>query len=737
MERSTAPDMPQLRSLRLKLILAIVPIAVLAIAALTLIAINTADQGQRKAVSGRLAELTGRHAATEDSGFREQEDTAINMAATMGPYRHGDRHEAEGMLEQVARAHPNFLGFWIAYAPNAFDGRDAAFAGVKGQTKAGRFSPYFTRVGGGQPVNQPADSIEGNSYYDVPKATGKPFVVQPYVYEGTLMTTYAAPIIYKGKFLGVGGVDRSLNQTNAQVGRIKVLKSGYAMLVSNNGTFASAPDKTLVGTKTLSQLAKSKDAPVLAQVAAGVKAGRAGQVEADDPFHPGRSVLISWAPVKTGGWGFITVAPKSEVFAEVSALRKKLLIVGFLALVLLVGAVMVIARRLTKPIGAFVERLDQLSTVDVAALSDGMGAIATGDLTRRVTPTTEPLDVKGQDEIARAGRTLNEAIAGTGESLRAYERTRSALADMIGGVARSADQLSTASQEMSSTAEQTGRAVQEIATAVEGVAHGAERQTRMVADTRQRTDSVGEAVRDSARTAQETAAAAQRTSAVVGDGVAAAHAATEAMAAVRDASGDATEAIRELAGKSEQIGGIVASISGIAEQTNLLALNAAIEAARAGEQGRGFAVVAEEVRKLAEESQVAARSISVLITEMQEGTGRAVRAVEHGAERTGEGSATVEQAAAAFEAIGGAVDDVTRQVSSIADAADRVVEELARVQQEVAEIADVAQDSSAASEQVSASTEETSASTEQVAASAHELSRTANELREAIQAFRL
>ena len=65
-------------------------------------------------------------------------------------------------------------------------------------------------------------------------------------------------------------------------------------------------------------------------------------------------------------------------------------------------------------------------------------------------------------------------------------------------------------------------------------------------------------------------------------------------------------AIRALGARSEQIGGIVETITGIAEQTNLLALNAAIEAARAGEQGRGFAVVAEEVRKLAEESQSAA-----------------------------------------------------------------------------------------------------------------------------------
>src|SRR5437899_1846351 len=72
--------------------------------------------------------------------------------------------------------------------------------------------------------------------------------------------------------------------------------------------------------------------------------------------------------------------------------------------------------------------------------------------------------------------------------------------------------------------------------------------------------------------------------------------------------------------RSEQIGGIVATISAIAGQTNLLALNAAIEAARAGEQGRGFAVVAEEVRKLAEEAQAAAEEIGRLIGEIQSET---------------------------------------------------------------------------------------------------------------------
>jgi methyl-accepting chemotaxis protein len=352
----------------------------------------------------------------------------------------------------------------------------------------------------------------------------------------------------------------------------------------------------------------------------------------------------------------------------------------------------------------------------LAGIRKGVGRIGEGDL-------TADFSSDHRDENADISAALQEMV----EKLRVT----------VGGFASGAGRLGAASQQIASMSGETDRAMNEITSAVAEVSEGAERQVRAVVDVQQVTKQISSAAQAGHEDAQQTADAARQARSVSEEGASAVEQATAAMGSVRDASTAATSAIRALGEKSEQIGGIVETITGIASQTNLLALNAAIEAARAGEQGRGFAVVAEEVRKLAEECRKAAASIAGLITEIQGETARAVEVVEDGARKTEEGSSTVEQARDAFLRIGTSVADVNERIEHIAGRVLEIAESAQRMEQDIVEVTAIAERSSASVQQVSASTQQTSASTQQFAACAEDLARTAVELEQLASQFTL
>lgn len=131
-------------------------------------------------------------------------------------------------------------------------------------------------------------------------------------------------------------------------------------------------------------------------------------------------------------------------------------------------------------------------------------------------------------------------------------------------------------------------------------------------------------------------------------------------------------AMNQLEARSSEISNIVKIISDISDQTNLLALNATIEAARAGDHGKGFAVVANEVRKLAEQSQLSANHIHQLILTINEDTSKSKSTLNTVIEDVQKGIHVVEEAGESFSTILGAIKKIDIKIHEVSTTLEEI-----------------------------------------------------------------
>lgn len=266
--------------------------------------------------------------------------------------------------------------------------------------------------------------------------------------------------------------------------------------------------------------------------------------------------------------------------------------------------------------------------------------VANGNLTIEVEQSL----LEQKDEVGQLARSLQKMI----EQLR----------DIIGDILSGAENIASASQEMSSTSQQMSQGASEQASSAEEVSSSME---EMVANVQQNTDNALETEKIAIQAAAGIKKGSERTEIAV-------------------------KSMREIATK-------VSIIGDIAFQTNMLALNAAVEAARAGEHGKGFAVVAEEVRKLAERSQIAAEEIDVL---------------------SESGVRVSEEASQHLAAIVPEIEKTAKLVQEIAAASMEQNSGAEQVNSAIQQLNQVIQQNAAASEEMASSSEELSSQAEQM-----------------------
>lgn len=394
-----------------------------------------------------------------------------------------------------------------------------------------------------------------------------------------------------------------------------------------------------------------------------------------------------------------------EEVVESAAKYNQTRIILIISIVIVVLFSIFMAVALTKSILNSIEYLSEVSK-----------ELADGNLTVEAKAQTN-------DEFGH----LTEIYADTIEKLRA----------LIENIQHNAKDASNFASQLNENATQSAIATQQVAASIGNVADNANKQGVAVEQSTQEIRAFAELLQKFEEKANSSVTSAKNVEEIAESGRAAVRGAVDQMSAVAESVANSAKVINQLAERSAQIGNISSTIASIAEQTNLLALNAAIEAARAGEHGRGFAVVSDEVRKLAEGSNVAASQIAKLITSIQEEMKEALEQMERGNQEVESGKVVVAAAGDSFRNINTAIYQLTDHSEEILRNAQDALTKVDKIVETMDELNKSSKDVSAETESVSAATEEQSASIDEVAGASQKLSELAEALTDSTAKFKI
>jgi methyl-accepting chemotaxis protein len=315
-------------------------------------------------------------------------------------------------------------------------------------------------------------------------------------------------------------------------------------------------------------------------------------------------------------------------------------------------------------IGSVARAFDRIRAyLDRAAVA--ADRLAEGDLTVEVQSASDRDRLAGSFEgmlgsLGRTTESLVGAASETGDAAGHVREVAGSITDMAEQVHATTERVAASAEAQVAAESETVETLASLEPVLEQVDASATSLVDSALSAREALEALVGSVGDTYAAATDAVAASGDARSAVAQGRDVVGQTVGGMARMRVASRGGIDAVTELGEKGERIGTIVETIEEIADQTNLLALNAAIEAARAGEQGKGFAVVADEVRKLAERSRVATHQIADLVAEVRAGTRAAVDAI-----------ATTGREVDASEALSRELDDaLARIVSAVEGAAD-------------------------------------------------------------------
>lgn len=350
------------RSIQMKLAVPIILIALVIFTVMNyLVARNSLETAKAEAINKTVA--TAHAYANEmrlelEHGF----DISRTMAHQLEAFKtHGftSRDQVHIALKEILKKNKFLIGTWTGWEPNAWDGKDAQFAGTTGTDQTGRFVPYLNWEGGKASLTPllAYDKPGDGDYYQVAKARQKESVIEPYLYQVdgqmVLMTSTVVPIVIDGKFLGVAGVDLPLKAVQKQAAMIKPFETSEAYLLTAKNNYASHPDEKLITKEAHFPFEPEKFNKAVAN-------GEELVLTGIDPEFKEEYLYVA-TPIKLAQtdqtWTLVIRTPSKTVMAGVYSMIWTQVVIGVVGILTLLGAVLMMAKYIAKSIGVLSNRL--------------------------------------------------------------------------------------------------------------------------------------------------------------------------------------------------------------------------------------------------------------------------------------------------------------------------------------------------------------------------------------------
>lgn len=333
------------------------------------------------------------------------------------------------------------------------------------------------------------------------------------------------------------------------------------------------------------------------------------------------------------------------------------------------------------------------------------------------------IDIKNKDEIGLLANSINSMADN--------------LKNIVDEVKNNSQVLKESSYNLNLMADESTKSIESITSSINEISMGSENTSSNILD-------LNTIVSSFSTTMQQTAANTHKTSEVSNEMKSSASKGQDAVENIIDKinlineSTDSTSTVvEELNSKVEGINNIVQVINSISEQTNLLALNANIEAARAGDAGRGFAVVAEEVRKLAEETQIYSKEITSMIGSITSNTQNAVVSMSNVKSIVNESINAANISKDVFDNLINKINETSLLVDDISMASEEQASNTNNILEMINEVSAISEQTTSTCQNSAAAAEEALSSIEEITALTENLSLIAVSLNDLVSKFNL